>query len=151
MKKIIFISIALLTLVYSCDKVDSPYISKIENDNSGIFIQNILIEDFTGHFCPNCPRAADVLKELHHTYGDKIIPLALHVSSLADPGGSGFEEDFRTTVGTELDAEFDISSGGLPKGMINRTAYNGDVRVTDSDWGSATAAFLGKAPSLGIK
>lgn len=152
MKKILYIIIASVFISISCDKVEGPYITEIKNDNdTAVFVQNILIEDYTGHFCPNCPRAARVLDEIHHTYGDRIIPIALHVSSLANPGAGDFYANFKTTAGDELDAEFGISASGLPKGMINRTEYNGDIKVPDGEWTSAVSVLLDAKPSLGIK
>jgi len=154
MKKILYLIISSIFIIYSCDKVDSPYIEKVknnDNNDTAEFVQNILIEDYTAHTCVNCPRAARQLEEIQHTYGDRIIPIAIHVSSLAQPYNSPFEADFRTTVGTELDNEFGISGPGLPKGMINRTEYNGDIKVPDGEWPTAVAAFINKSPSLGIK
>ena len=126
MKKIFYIIIAFVLFAVSCDKVEGPYIEKIENGNdTSEFVQNILIEDFTGHKCPNCPRAARTLEEIHHNFGDRIIPMALHVSTLADPSSGAFNLDLKTDEGTEIDDFFGVStSPGLPNGMINRTVYN---------------------------
>jgi hypothetical protein len=154
MKNILYIIAISIFIFYSCDKVDGPYIEKINNDDNNDtaeFVQNILIEDYTAHTCVNCPRAARQLEDIHHTYGDRIIPIAIHVGSLAQPYNPPFDADFRTSVGTELDSEFGLSASGLPKGMINRTEYNGDIKIPDGEWPTAIATFLDKQPSLGIK
>jgi len=154
MKRIFFIIISLVVILYSCDKVDSPYIEKSGGDDgsdtSATFVQNVLVEDYTAHTCVNCPRAARVLDDLHATYGHKIIPLAIHVSSLAKPYNPPFDADFRTTVGNELDTEFGLSASGLPKGLINRAEYNGNVKVPDGEWQTAVSIQLAKEPLYGI-
>ncbi len=35
--------------------------------------KNILIEDFTGQTCRNCPETADVIHQLQQTYGDSVV------------------------------------------------------------------------------
>ena len=156
MKKFFYIIILISIIGFSCDKVDSPYIEEVQNNNNGndstiTFAQNVLIEDFTAHTCVNCPRAARALEDIHHTYGKQIIPLALHVSSLAQPYNNPFQLDLRTTEGTELDNEFGLSASGLPKGMISRTEYNSDIKVPDGEWLSAVSQIVNKEPLYGIK
>lgn len=41
---------------------------------------HVLIE-FTGFRCVNCPKAAAVAEELHHTYGEQLIIVAMHPAS----------------------------------------------------------------------
>ena len=70
--------------------------------------KKVLIEDFTGHLCPNCPDAARELDAIHDIYGDQIIGMAIHVSkSFARPypasQAPSFQYDFRTNGGDELD------------------------------------------------
>ena len=95
-------------------------------DSSQIsFVQNVLIEDYTGHTCPNCPEAARELQAIHDIYGDQIIGMAIHVSkSFARPyhisQAPQFQYDFRTQWGDAWDDFFGISLAGLPRGMINR-------------------------------
>ncbi len=154
MKKIIYILIVSFFFFISCDKINGPYIKKIESDNgndNSTFVTKVLIEDYTAHTCVNCPRAARIIEELHNTYGDKIIPIAIHVSSLAKPYNPPFDADFRTTEGNALDDEFGLGASGLPKGMINRVEYNGDVKIPDSEWPTMVSELLNKEPSLGLK
>ena len=37
--------------------------------------KNILIEDFTGQNCLNCPLAMDELDKMHHNFGDNVIEI----------------------------------------------------------------------------
>ena len=40
--------------------------------------RSVLIEDFTGQRCVNCPNAADEIAKLHEQYGDAIIAVSIH-------------------------------------------------------------------------
>lgn len=140
---------ALVVLVFiagisGCDKIDPPYKKKGGGTGTGTtdttkFIRKILIEDYTGHTCPNCPNAAAMLTKLADTiYKGRIIGMAVHCSSLAAPTGSPFTYDFRTSEGTTYDnfADFQISSNGLPYGMLNRLTYQGSKAIPHTDWAS---------------
>ena len=120
-KYITLIGIALT--ITSCEVVDGPYI--IDSESYINPDKKVLIEDFTGHLCPNCPDAARELEAIHDIYGDQIIAIAIHVSkSFARPypasQAPNFQYDFRTNWGTNWDAFYGISNAGLPRGMINR-------------------------------
>lgn len=91
------------------------------------FKQKVLIEDFTGHTCGNCPEAAKEAKRLEAAYAGKVVVMAVHCSFFADPktNPSGpFTMDFRTAAGTALDDKFKVSTAGLPKGLINRGRFS---------------------------
>lgn len=86
--------------------------------------QYILLDEFTGVRCPNCPLAAIQAKFLKKIFGDKLIILELHPSknSLTQPVPAtlaGTRSDLRS-----IDADvYNIYWGetvGLPKGLINR-------------------------------
>ena len=70
MKKSISI-IALSTLMLfamSCDKIDIDNTHKPYVPSSGG--KTVLIKDFTGVRCVNCPAAAEAAHELQHQFGD---------------------------------------------------------------------------------
>lgn len=80
-----------------CDKIDINNTHKpIEPSIGG---KTVLIKDFTGVRCVNCPAAADYVHELQHRLGeDRVFVLSVHAGFLANPAG-GFP-DFRTEEGT---------------------------------------------------
>jgi thiol-disulfide isomerase/thioredoxin len=153
MKKIFKINILLILLVvvYSCDKVDPPYIEEHSGGgDTATYVKKVLVEDYTAHYCVNCPRAARALEDIISVYGEKVIPIAIHVGFLAQPGPAPYDLDLRTPVGDDLDQEFGCSAGGLPVGMVSRTVYNGNVLVGDGDWPSAVSIILQQQPSIDI-
>lgn len=149
---------SFILFITSCDVVEGPYLI----DNGGItpvdtssntYVKKVLIEDFTGHTCPNCPAAARELEAIHDVYGNQIIGMALHVSTgFAAPwtGAGKYEYDFRTEWGTEWDDFFDISNAGLPRGMVNRIGYPNEHRLGKNEWLSAVITELEKEIDFGI-
>ena len=79
----------MLLYFTSCDIVETPYMNN-ENintidTNSNSYVKKVLIEDFTGHKCPNCPQAANEIKAIQDIYGDQVIAIAIHTSSFERP------------------------------------------------------------------
>jgi hypothetical protein len=60
----------------------------------------VLIEDFTGQWCSNCPNAASVIESLLETYGsDVIIPVAIHSGPQGFQGGTAEMPGLKTDLG----------------------------------------------------
>ena len=159
MKKYCTIILFIFFYVSSCDIVETPYInteniSQIDT-NSNNYVKKVLIEDFTGHLCPNCPQAATEIEAIHDIYGEQIIAIAIHVTkSFARPypasQAPNFQYDFRTSWGDDLDNLFDISSAGLPRGMVNRTGYPDNHKLGKDEWANAVTTELNKEINFGI-
>ncbi len=159
MKKYCTIILFIFFYVSSCDIVETPYInteniSQIDT-NSNNYVKKVLIEDFTGHLCPNCPQAATEIEAIHDIYGEQIIAIAIHVTkSFARPypasQAPNFQYDFRTSWGDDLDNLFDISSAGLPRGMVNRTGYPDNHKLGKDEWANAVTNELNKEINFGI-
>lgn len=76
-------------------------------------LKNVLIEDFTGMLCINCPDAATVVTQLQDYYGhDRVIAVAIHGDM---PGLSG---PLKNDLGTEYFRYWGVQS--LPTGMVDR-------------------------------
>ena len=134
----------ILVIFYSCDKIEKPYKEQVnvpvdtsngEGDTIN-WVQKAVIEDYTGHRCGNCPRAHEELRSLITTYGDKIIPIALHVGYFAQPAGGEYTADYRTSIGDEYDNFYGASDVGLPQGMVNRKEVGGSPILAHSEWGT---------------
>ena len=69
--------VLLLFALHSCEKVEKPYLPFTPPPPTSDTIRKILVEDYTGHTCLNCPRAAKVLHSLESKlYPHQIIGLA---------------------------------------------------------------------------
>jgi Outer membrane protein Omp28 len=132
MKKVLF-TLAIIALVafYSCDVIDPPY------DDGGIVIppdtternKMILLEDYTGFKCPNCPAAADEAYRLsHEVYKDKIIVLAIHSGGFADPDKE-HTLDLRCDDGIEITNQLGLMDAPRPVFTLNRTEFDNSIYV----------------------
>ena len=152
-----FATLIITVLVFfACDKIEKPYLEenggKCGNGSLSIPIKKILLEDYTGHTCGNCPRAAEQTELLVETYCDHIIPISVHAGFFADPYVSGkYTYDFRTTTGYAWDGFFGNGSAGLPNGMVNRIEYNGTKILAYESWAAAVEQLLKEPPTINIK
>ena len=92
--------------ISSCDKVENPikpailldtnfYVGNWEDYPEPVFTantntdRNVLLEDYTGHRCPNCPAAAAVAKAIEDGNPTRVFVASVH----AGPGGlSSFQQ-----------------------------------------------------------
>ena len=151
--------LSIILIITSCDVVEGPYMSDTVispiDTITNTYLKKVLIEDFTGHLCPNCPDAARELDAIHDIYGDQIIGMALHVTkSFARPypasQAPAFQYDFRTNWGDDWDAFYGISDAGLPRGMVNRIGFPGSHKLGKNEWANAVVNELAKDPDFGI-
>ena len=148
--------LATVILFSGCDKIEGPYgnssgTGQNNGDTGQAIIRKILVEDFTGHTCGNCPRAAESLHQIENLYGDQIVAMAVHAGFFAEPTGSYFSQDYRTPVGNDLDQAFGNSAAGLPNGLINRKEYDGQSIIQHTDWASKTSEWINLPPDLIIR
>jgi hypothetical protein len=108
-------------------------------------VRKVLVEDYTGHTCGNCPYAADVLHDLECQWGDRVVPLAVHVGFFAEPQNNpdgSFNTDFRTPTGNQWNSEFGSSAAGLPQGLINRRQEGGQYPQSHTVWAAQVANII---------
>ena len=146
MKHISAIILLFALFISSCDIIDEPYMNEPTNGGeTGETVQKVLLEEFTGHQCPNCPNGAVTAEQLHQAYGNKFIVIAYHAGFFARTN-TDFPMDFRTTEGTELNSHFNVE--GYPAGVINRTEYNSNLVTSNTAWPSATSGIMDIEPRL---
>lgn len=143
-QKILISLIIISFIISSCDKIEAPYIREHHNGNDTTTpgIRKVLLEDYTGHKCINCPTAAFLAHDLEDFYNGKLIIMSVHAGFFALPGSGDYTADFRTPAGDELDSYFEVSAHGNPKGMVNRTAYNQILLLEPGNWGQAVAQLI---------
>ena len=81
------ICVMLVLLLSACDEIAPPY-----KQSGGVVVvtgeQKVLIEDFTGFRCGNCPSAAETADNLYKAYKGKIIVIGIHSGpTFASPRG----------------------------------------------------------------
>jgi len=170
MKYLFLVILPLLIISIGCDKIEQPYKPIIEldttlfsddvwenypwpsfNENTNTE-RNVLLEDYTGHKCPNCPKAAAIAKTIEEANLGRVFVASIHTA----PGGSvGFQKpletcgdavanpenkfchDFRTPEGEVFGAAFatGFGFGENPSGNMNRLAVgNENVFIPYLGW-----------------
>lgn len=138
-------------LFFSCDKVELPYVNSPAGggDTLAAKIRKVLIEDFTGHKCGNCPAAATTIQTIKQIHGKKVISIAVHANFYAIPGSPPYTYDFRTNEGNDYDAFFQPPN--FPNGMINRRGYPNNHWKNVGNWADTVSAILAIPPDVNIK
>ncbi len=144
-------ALAALTMS-ACDKIEPPY----KEGNSGQTTDDtrkVLLEDYTGHTCVNCPAGAKIGHQIVDLYEGRVIMMGVHAGYFAEPKAAPFTADYRTEAGTAWDGFFGISAAGNPMGMVNRKSTQGVFNVPSDKWATAVSAAAEEkaAVSLGVE
>jgi hypothetical protein len=143
MNKFILIIFSVFVTLSSCDIIEGPYDEQIVVDSVTGPVRKVLLEDYTGHQCGNCPCAADEAIKLYNQYKGRVVVVATHIGFFARTNLTGkYTYDFKTQTGNELDAYFQIDNVGLPRGLVNRKSYNSSVVLNPTGWASAVNEIL---------
>ena len=158
---IIFLS--FIFLLSACDKITGPYVEdQTQNTVDTVKcpvpdftpysspVRKILLEDFTGHKCVNCPTAHDIATDLKNTYGDQLVILAIHAGFFAKTDNDKYTYDFNTDAGTELNTFFQTNDV-FPTGMIDRIETNSTYLITKDNWATTVDTLVNKAPTAYIQ
>lgn len=149
MKRFLIIIIAISSFyLTSCNKIEEPYTLPVPTKDW--YGKKILLEDYTGHKCQNCPSAALIAANIKEQYGEKVIVLAVHAGSFAKPTPPNYPEDFRTVAGDAWNDFFGISLAGNPNGLVNRKGYPGLHIIAPGEWASKIGNALAEIPEVGI-
>ncbi len=122
--KVFFAALFSVSALASCDIVEDPL-----KDGSGgggpaptETLRSVLIEDFTGHKCNNCPKASDEIKTIQGLeFGNRVYAVGIHVTQFFAGPDANYPADFRTSIGNEYETFFSLST--LPSGMVSRSDY----------------------------
>ena len=120
----------------SCANVDEGdrYI-KVESSEAK---RAVLVEEFTGQKCINCPEAHEQLAQIQKEYGeDKVIAVCIHASALA-------VVPLKTQVGEEYYKHW--KGDGVPGAVINRSGRMLQV----SAWAGVINSELQKPTSVSL-
>lgn len=154
MKTILASSIVVCVLaLMSCDVIEAPYneTPDVPDTNTAEVKQMVLLEDFTGHYCGNCPAGTDIIRQLEAAYADRLIVIAVHAGNLALPNPPKFPMDFRTPDGNVLNSTFKNSLIGLPNGFVNRVTVNDGIVLNKDRWAEVVASELERKAEVELK
>lgn len=126
--------------VTACDPVDEnerySEATEINKDHK------VLVEEFTGQFCPNCPLGHEALDGIKKMYGENAVIVSIHAGDMAfeDP-----DYGLKTPDGDKYASAWDIQN--YPSAVVNRTSSIMDDR---SQWQGAVFNAARTAPTAKI-
>jgi thiol-disulfide isomerase/thioredoxin len=128
----------ILFLFFACDEKTPEYalIKPVPGD------KHVLVEEFTGARCPNCPQGAEELENLKALYGDQLVIVSVHAGDFAFPYDES-KFDFSTADGNALLQLFG-NPIGYPSAVINRIKPENQNQFQQfaSKWSSSIAQAL---------
>lgn len=140
-KYLIAAGICALTLS-ACDDIDEN--SRYITTESVKPVRAVLIEDFTGQECRNCPRAHETIEALVAQYGDAVIPVAIHCGGFGVPTDNTRYTGLMQPEGNTYNDAWGITE--WPKGVVNRTGG----ALNDDRWATAVRTELERETPLSI-
>lgn len=154
----------------SCQKIDDPLVVVNERDFPEIpddtiggdttvpnFIttyvneRQVLLEEFTGHLCVNCPEAAKFAHDLAEELDHKLIIYSVHAGNFAVAApGTIFDTYLGSPLSEELYVNFNLFAN--PAAMINRVEFNGFRAIyTLADWENTVNQELDKPNEVNLR
>ncbi|MEO1624862.1 MAG: Omp28-related outer membrane protein [Bacteroidota bacterium] len=142
---LVLLSFLFLT---ACNE-NMPEIACLSCDNGNQVVnpedRRVLIEEFTGVKCVNCPQASALIDELISIHGDKVVAVSMHTGFFARPY-SDSKFDFRTDDGTQV-LNFLKPPVGYPSAVFNRNQFDQeeDLQIEQiAKWSGLVQAELDK-------
>ena len=89
--------------------------------------KNVIIEEFSGVQCPNCPTGDAQISNLQSLYGDRVVAVTMHpyVTGVLSAPMSDSRYDFRTDAAERIIDNLGLPSG-IPAAAVNRVLFEGE-------------------------
>lgn len=139
---ILIFAVMLISMV-SCDKIEeSERFSEAADITTN---RKVLVEEFTGQFCPNCVLGHQALESILSKYGEHAVVVGIHAGELADDDPT---TGLKAPEGDAYAHEYGIQY--YPSAVVNR---NGKVLSERSAWQGAvfSAARQQQTVSIDLK
>ncbi len=135
-KSLFAAALALLTLA-GCDQVkeNDRYVA-VEGEISSTRV--VLLEDFTGQRCTNCPNAHRTVQQIKERYGHQVVCVSIGSGAL----GIAFPRGLKTQQGEKYAVAAGITT--WPSGIVNRATSPLDY----GDWMGSVKTALKNDPKV---
>lgn len=161
MKFAFFIPLSVIVLFSACTKEIGPaidfskvqakdtfYMAPVENAQ----LKNVLIEEFTGVKCPNCPDGHNIVATIQNVNPSRVIAIGYYPFGQAqtEPLKDLTKADFRIADATELSTLL----GGiqfLPIAAVDRKMFGGAILTARTLWSSNVQARLSVATPINMQ
>jgi hypothetical protein len=147
-----------MLMLSACDIIDNPVVpfNSYETDLYGeppVFdpaiqsLKNVLVEDFTGHQCGNCPVAAVIAEALAEANPENVFPLAIHAGSYALTS-IDYPTDWTCEEGYDLFNQLAFQAN--PLGRVNRKGGTENY-LAPTEWGEVVEEELALSCPLTVQ
>lgn len=147
----------LFFLVAGCSEIPpevNPIVDNPGSPGSGGAVadqqRQVLIEEFTGVRCVNCPAGAAAIQALRDQHGERVVVLSIHAGFFSRPYDES-RYDFQTTAGDRL---LDLLGApiGYPSAVIDRKLFDGenDLQLGQGLWPGFVNQQLSEKPAVRI-
>ncbi|MDI9318900.1 MAG: Omp28-related outer membrane protein [Phycisphaerales bacterium] len=160
MKKILRLGVlASILALQSCEEkdvvidgfknyVDTTYVTTPEVAQA----RNVLIEEFTGASCTNCPAGHDVVSSIISSNPGKIVAVAYHTFNAGEifkpvnkPNGEKSAFDFRDSAATLMSSSIFGGLTSIPTAGIDRIPVGSTLQIGRNQWSSTVSSRLSVA------
>ena len=141
MKKIgLFIALAASLLLTACDNIDKA--DRLIYEKPNAVMRAVLLEDFTGQRCVNCPLGTEIIEQLVEEYGDAVVAVGIHGGPLGF-SGNATNVGLATETGNEYYNHWNLEY--QPVGLVNRHSP-----VNYPEWAAEVNKELSKPATLDL-
>lgn len=112
--------------------------------------RTIVVEEFSGARCPNCPQGTQELENLKSIYGSSLVIVTIHAGDFAFKYDDS-KYDFTTPGGNEI-LQILGNPVGYPSAVVNRMKGSGqsNFQTFSSKWGSLISDALAEPQTMGL-
>lgn len=112
--------------------------------------RGVLVEEYTGVRCVNCPAGAEAIAQLKDIHGKRLVPVSLHTGFFSNPYPES-TIDFRTEDANAIEA-FSGEPTGYPSSVIDRKKFQGEVnlQLPRNSWAGYIGLQLMEEPAVAI-
>lgn len=130
MKRNIFLFVILAMFFAGCEEIaptvtgsmgggPNPGGGDLENQE-----RQVLIEEFTGVRCVNCPAGSAAIEDLLVIHGERLVAISIHAGEFSNPYPES-KYNFQTTYGDQIINYVGIPFG-FPTAVVNRKKFEGN-------------------------
>ncbi len=87
--------------------------------------RQVLIEEFTGVRCVNCPAGSAFIQDLLSLHGERLVAVSIHAGEFSHPYNDS-QYNFQTPQGDQI-LNYVGQPFGYPSAVINRKLFNGEA------------------------
>src|SRR5690606_7987656 len=110
----------------------------------------VLIEEFTGKGCTNCPKGSRELENLLRQFPNNLAVVSIHAGFFADPATFPLGQyDLRTPEGEDL-YNFIGPPFFYPAAAVDRLVINGDRMLGLNQWASVVTSEIQEEPAIDV-